>query len=132
MPDDNQSTTAKDNTQLIVPEEVSKKFPDLLAMIKKSESMNAEERQYWVDVLPIMTEEQIANLRSILENEKKQIEEAEKEYKQGVKEDIKHFQLDFDEVKYKEKKRILKESENMNEAKEQEAEEALLAELENI
>ncbi len=132
MPDDQSTTAVTDDNQLIVPDEVKEKFANLLALIQKSESMNAEERQYWVDVLPIMTKEQIENLKGILDNEKKQIEEAEHEYSEGVKKDATHFKLAFDETKYKEKKRILKESEKMHEDKEGSAEDALLADLEGL
>ena len=91
--------------------------------------MNDEERQYWIDVLPIMTEDQLANLNSILGNEKKQIEEADKQYEQGVKEDVKYFKLEFDEIKYKEKKLLRQKAEKMEELAETKNEEAVLAEL---
>ncbi|MCA9371136.1 MAG: hypothetical protein KC680_04215 [Candidatus Peregrinibacteria bacterium] len=58
-------------------------FPELIELIKHSESMNDEERQYWINILPVMTPEQIDNLQSILENEKKQLAEIDKRYAAG-------------------------------------------------
>jgi len=114
---------------LNIPDDTQKQFSELVGLIKSSQSMNDEERQYWIDVLPIMTEDQTANLRSILDNEKKQLEEANKQYEQGVKEDVKYFKLEFDEIKYKEKKRMREQAEKLQEIEESKSEEAALAEL---
>ncbi len=43
--------------------------------------MNLEERQYWINILPIMTPEQIKNLRDILTNEKEQLAAIDAKYK---------------------------------------------------
>ncbi len=59
---------------------VSQKFPELVALIKGSESMNDEERQYWMNILPIMTPEQLASLKDILDNEKKQLKAIDEKY----------------------------------------------------
>ena len=67
-----------------ISEETKKKFGDLIELIKKSESMNEEERQYWVNILPIMTPEQIQNLRDILENERKQLAAIDSKYQTEV------------------------------------------------
>ncbi len=61
-----------------------KKFPDLIELIKKSESMNDEERQYWINILPIMTPEQIQNLREILDNERKQLAAIDAKYQTEI------------------------------------------------
>ena len=134
MPEDSKTATTSDNSSatLIIPDEIKAKFPKIVELIQNSQSMNNEERQYWIDVLPIMTDDQMNNLRNILDNEKKQIEEAENEYKEGVKEDAKHFNLEFNEIKYREKKKIRIKEERKQELAEQKSEAALLAELENI
>lgn len=72
------------STALIIPEEVRKKFTDLVELIERSESMNMEERQYWINILPIMSPEQLQNLRDILENEKKQLAAIDAKYKTDV------------------------------------------------
>lgn len=126
MSEPTQTTTA---ATLSVSEEVQKKFPELVEMIKGSRSMNTEERQYWVDVLLIMDDGQIQNLRNILENERKQIEAANQSLKMGVAEDESKLKVHFDEIKYREKKRILKEAEGKYETEEREHEAALLQEI---
>jgi hypothetical protein len=116
-------------TPLKISEEVQKKFPDLIELIKASQSMNDEERQYWADVLLVMTEEQIQNLRGILENEKKQMEEANQRLQKGVAEDEAQIKVHFDEIKYKEKKRMLEEAEKKSEDEEKKSEAVLLQEI---
>ncbi len=74
---------AKPST-LKVSEDIQKKYPDLIVLIKGSESMNDEERQYWMNILPIMTPEQIQNLRDILENEKKQLAAIDAKYQSEI------------------------------------------------
>lgn len=125
-----EGTTATDD--LNIPDEIREKFPELIEMVQKSESMNLDERQYWIDVLPIMNEEQVDNLKSILTNEKQQIEEADKEYEAGMQEDAKNTMSRFDEFKYKERKRLLYEAEAQHEKEEESIEEDLLKELETL
>ncbi len=69
---------------LQIPAEVQQKFGDLIALIKQSESMNDEERQYWINILPIMTADQIKNLRDILENERKQLAAIDAKYQTEI------------------------------------------------
>lgn len=81
MSDDTSSNQASNVT---ISDDLRKKFPDLIALILNSESMNDEERQYWVNILPIMTPEQIQNLRDILDNEKKQLADIDKKYSSQI------------------------------------------------
>jgi len=69
---------------LTIPNELKQKHPELIALILRSESMNDEERQYWINILPIMTPEQIGNLKDILANEKKQLEAIDKKYASDI------------------------------------------------
>jgi hypothetical protein len=117
---------------LVVSDEVQKKFPELVELIKGSRSMGEEERQYWVDVLLIMTEDQIQNLKNILENERKQIAEAEKKFKTGLGEDEHQVKITFDEIKYREKKRLLAEAEKKAETEETANEADLLKQIQNM
>jgi hypothetical protein len=47
----------------------------LVELILHTESMDSTERQYWLDLLPTMTEEYIKRLQDILETEKRLLEE---------------------------------------------------------
>ncbi|MBP9750256.1 MAG: hypothetical protein KBC95_00220 [Candidatus Peribacteraceae bacterium] len=71
-------------SSIVIPPEVQAQFGDVLALIAASESMNAEERQYWVNILPVMTPEQVQNLRDILQNEKNQLAAIDQKYTQDV------------------------------------------------
>ena len=62
-------------TQSPIPQETQKRFPDLVEMILASESLNNEERSYWMQVLPKMNEAQVAELRDILGTEKRKLAE---------------------------------------------------------
>ena len=84
MADAAQQQQGSVKTNLTIPEELLKKFPDLIELIKASESMNNEERQYWINILPIMTPEQIQNLREILENERRQLAAIDAKYQTEI------------------------------------------------
>lgn len=132
MPDDTTTTAQVEEKALNIPEDTLKDFPELIQMIQASRSMDNEERQYWVDVLPIMSEEQIDNLKKILLNEKKQVEKVQKEYATGMKGAVKKATKAFDEAAYLEKKKARQKAEKLHEKEEKEHEETLLQELENL
>jgi len=78
---------ATDPPIVSVPQDTQQRFPDFVNLILGSESMNDEERQYWISILPAMTEEQLENLRQILQNEKDQLAAIDQRYvreSQGV------------------------------------------------
>lgn len=127
-----QQGKAAAGSKLKIPAETQKNFGELIQMMLQSRSMNDEERQYWVDVLPIMTEEQIANLRDILETEKKEIQAADRTYAKGMAGEEQKVKMAFDEAAYKAKKDALRVAEKDHENKEAKTEESLLQELENL
>lgn len=71
-------------SSIVIPPEVQAQFADIIGLIVASESMNAEERQYWVNILPVMTPDQVQNLRDILLNEKNQLAAIDQKYSQDV------------------------------------------------
>ena len=126
------STATDDKSTLNVPADIAAQFGDLIELIKNSRSMDDSERQYWVDVLPIMSEDQVQNLRGILDNEKKQLAEAEAAYNEDTEDNFLKTTRAFDEEAYKEKKRARIEAEKLQEKKEVASEEAILHEIENL
>ncbi len=46
--------------------------------------MNNEERQYWINILPIMTPEQLKNLEEILLSEKEQLAAIDAKYSKNA------------------------------------------------
>lgn len=124
--------TKDEQEALNIPADIVEKFGELVGLIKSSRSMDDNERQYWVDVLPIMSEDQVQNLRGILDNEKKQLAEASAAYSEGMEENVHNVANEFDEAAFKEKKRARKEAEKLHEQEELEHEAAILKELENL
>jgi len=112
---------------LTVPPETVEKFHLLVDQIKASPSMDDDERQYWVDVLPIMSEPQLQNLRDILGNEKKQREAVQQIYDKAKTEP-----RPFDEEAYLEKKYTRQASEKQEEKVEAGQEDELLKALNQL
>jgi len=66
--------SADTHRQIVIPDEARSKYPDLIPQILASPSMDDADKNYWFSVLPIMTEDQIAELRDILASEKRQLD----------------------------------------------------------
>lgn len=77
-----------DDPTITISDEVQKKYPEIIELILGSESMNYEERQYWINILGIMTTDQIENLKDILVNEKEQLAIIDKKYAKSTQENI--------------------------------------------
>ena len=118
--------------QVEVPPLVKEKFPDLMQLIEDTESMNKEERDYWYQILPIMTEEQISKFREILLNEKQQLARLDKEYEEELTRLNEKHMIEWKEFETKEKRKALKGAEQKSEAQEQAEEQALLDRLSKI
>jgi transcriptional regulator with GAF, ATPase, and Fis domain len=127
-------TAQKSDTKktLVIPDEVNEKFGQYVELIQGSRSMDDDERQYWIDVLPIMSDDQLKNLMDILENERKQIEAAEENYSNRMDNAVQKANRQFDEAAYLEKKKARMEAEQRQEKEETKREQAILEELENL
>lgn len=80
MADANQTPAAGGKRDFLIPDSVRAQFKEIIDLIMGSESMNDDERQYWFDILPVMTPDQVENLRSILTNEKTQLAAIDAKY----------------------------------------------------
>ncbi len=69
-----------DAQTIAVPEEIRKAFGPLVELILGSQSMNEEERRYWINTLPVMKPEQLTSLTDILTREKEQLAAIDKKY----------------------------------------------------
>ncbi|MDD5469479.1 MAG: hypothetical protein PHO92_01625 [Candidatus Peribacteraceae bacterium] len=115
---------------LAIPDEIRQKHPELIALILGSESMNDEERQYWINILPVMTPEQIGNLKDILINEKTQLEAIDKKYAADI-EQIGQQQLLSKTSEERHKRRLEREQqEQQHQAEESRKEEEILRKIE--
>lgn len=128
--DDDEIAATK--SQYTVPVLVKEKFPDLIQLIKETESMNDEERNYWFQILPIMTEEQIKKFRDILVHEKEQLARLDSEYEKELQKlNDKHL-VEWKEFEAREKRQTIAASENASEAEEKAKEEELLQRLSQL
>lgn len=116
----------------IIPKLVREKFPDLVKLIYETESMNQEEREYWMQILPIMTEDQIVKFREILVNEKEQLEKLDTEYASEMSRINNNAAPAIDEKVLKEKMAQIKEQEASSESQEQAEEAELLKKLQGL
>jgi uncharacterized protein YsxB (DUF464 family) len=66
-------------------DEIQVKYPDLVDLVLHSESIDNNEKQYWFDILPSMTDEQIDRLFNILMTERRQLEELNVKYQDEIK-----------------------------------------------
>lgn len=116
----------------VVPRLVRETYPQLIPLIKETESMNDEEREYWFQILPIMTEDQIKKFVGILDNEKQQLNKLDKEYEDELSKLNDKHDLEWDAFEAKKKRDEIKQKEQVTEQSESKAEENLLGQLNNI
>ncbi|MFA5829522.1 MAG: hypothetical protein WC843_03440 [Candidatus Gracilibacteria bacterium] len=129
---DNSSFTAASGKTYAVPEMVKTKFPDLVQLIKETESMNDEEREYWFQIMPIMTEDQILKFREILVNEKDQLSKLDKEYESELTKLNEKHMIEWKDFETKEKRKALTQAEQKSKADEKSTEEDLLQRLSQV
>lgn len=99
------------------------KRPDLIELVLRSRSMDKpEEKQSWFNLMPMMTQEQIAKLEDILTREKNKLAEIEKKYDEKKKEIKKKYLLRWQNMGYIKKINEIQSKES--EARKQESEEA--------
>ncbi len=115
-----------------IPKLVRDKYPDLIELIKATESMDDQERQYWFQIIPVMTAEQIEKFKNILITEKQQLAELDKEYEEELNRLNEKHLLEWKEFESKEKAKAIQEAEAKSDEEEKKAEEALLAKLSDI
>jgi len=115
-----------------IPALVTENYPKIIPLIIQTESMDDEEREYWFQMIPIMTRDQIKKLEDILNNEREQLAKLDSEYEAELKKiDEKHM-LEWREFEMKQKKEEIEQKENITEEEEQKTEEELLKKLQNL
>lgn len=117
---------------LVIPTEILERFGPLIELIKASESMNNEERQYWINILAIMTPEQIRNLEEILRNEKSQLAAIDAKYNKEAGSSSNPSMLLGMEEKIRSKKQERQRVEQEEATEEEMQEEHLLAEIQAL
>lgn len=123
---------ATQSTSLQIPADTQRKFSALVAMIMASESMNMEERQYWINILPVMTPEQLKNLKDILESEKRQLAEIDAKYATSASTVNTNLAVADIENKIRSRKREREQQEHAESEKEEVRESDILAQIQAV
>ena len=115
-----------------IPQVVKDKYPKLVKLILGTESMDNEEREYWFQILPIMTADQVKKFTEILVSEKEQLAKLDAEYEKELEKINKKYDSTWQDYESTtERKQRIKE-EKVSEEKEVAAEEEILNKLEEI
>lgn len=94
-----------------ISDEIMAKYNELVKLILATESMNDDERQYWFDILPSMTEPQIDRLYDILDTERKKLSELEVKYQKEIKDLNEKHLIEWQEFQIKDSKKKIKDEE---------------------
>lgn len=105
---------------------------DLLDLILRSVTLETkEQKQYWIDSLPQMDEDQLLNLKKILLDEQDELQKIEEKY--DLKDEEKKQELlKIREEKMREQRDDRKRAEADSDELEDEIEDQLLGQLENL
>jgi len=79
------SQITRNNFTFTILDEIEARYPELVELVLGSESIDNNEKQYWFDILPSMTNEQIDRLFNILMTERNQLEELNLKYQEEIK-----------------------------------------------
>lgn len=115
-----------------IPQVVRDNHAELVELIVVTKSMNDDERQYWFNILPIMSEEQIEKLRKILVTEQKKLAEINQEYNARVTEINEKYLQKYQEKEIQRKQEELKQAEQASEVQDKTLEDQLLSQLNGI
>lgn len=102
-------------------------YPELIEMVLRSKSIDTnEEKQNWFNLLPIMNDDQIWKLRTILLREKQKLDEIENKYEAKKTEIKKKYLMKWQKMGYfKKVSEIHENEERVKSQEEQEAEQLL-------
>lgn len=104
-------------------EEVQAQYNELVDLIIETESMDDDEKQYWFDIMPSMTDSQIDRLFNILDTEKKKLEALENKYQNEIKQLNEKHLIEWQEFQLKDSKKKIKEAQSKDQ--EEDAEDVL-------
>ncbi|MDQ7009087.1 MAG: hypothetical protein Q9M94_02250 [Candidatus Gracilibacteria bacterium] len=113
------------DTTFYIADEVQAKYPELIKLILHTESMDDDERQYWFDIMPSMTDSQVDRLYDILETEKKKLEELENKYQKEIKSLNEKHLIEWQEFQMKKAKAKVAEAKKEEKTTEKNADDVL-------
>ncbi|MFC1647703.1 hypothetical protein ACFL10_01775, partial [Patescibacteria group bacterium] len=115
-----------------IPAVVKQEYPDLIPLILQTESMDDEEREYWFQILPIMTTDQVQKLREILVSEKQQLAKLDAEYEEELAKINEKHLAEWQTFEAQQEREKLEEKEVAHEEEEAAIEADLLDKLANL
>ena len=92
-------------------DEIQAQYWELVKLVLNTESMDDNEKQYWFDILPSMTDEQIDRLFDILETERRKLEELEVKYQEEIKSLNEKHLIEWQEFQNKENREKIRKAE---------------------
>jgi len=113
----------QNNKTFIIDDEVQAKYGELIKLVLNTESMDDDERQYWFDIMPSMTDSQIDRLYDILDTEKKKLESLEVKYQKEIKQLNEKHLIEWQDFQMKDSKKKIAQAEQ--EDKQSDAEDVL-------
>jgi len=115
----------KDEKTFVIADELEAKYPELIKLIIATESMDDDERQYWFDIMPSMTDAQIDRLFDILETERKKLQQLEVKYQKEIKSLNEKHLIEWQEMQVKEGKKKVEAAKKEEGGKEEDPDEIL-------
>ena len=103
-----------------ISDKVLTEYNELVDLILATESMDDDERQYWFDIMPSMTNEQIDRLYTILDTEKKKLETLEVKYQDEIKNLNEKHLIEWQEFQMKDSKKKIKDEEDKDKKEDEE------------
>lgn len=92
-------------------DEIQAQYGELVKLTLNTESMDNNEKQYWFDILPSMTDEQVDRLFDILETERRKLEELELKYQDEIKTLNEKHLIEWQEFQTKDSRDKIKKAE---------------------
>jgi Spy/CpxP family protein refolding chaperone len=92
-------------------DEIQAQYWELVKLVLNTESMDNNEKQYWFDILPSMTDEQVDRLFDILETERRKLEDLEVKYQEEIKTLNEKHLIEWQEFQTKESREKIKKAE---------------------
>lgn len=128
-----------------IDEEILSKYWDIIDLILSSETIETkDQKKYWIDSLSTMTDEQIDNLKSILIEEKEELQKIDEKYKgswsatstsaasANTKDANEEEKQRIKAEKQRQKRREMREAEKEHEQQEEKLEEDILKGLDDL
>ncbi len=94
-----------------ISDEIKAKYPELIKLVVATDSMDNDEKQYWFDIMPSMTDSQVDRLYEILETEKNKLEELEVKYQSEIKQLNEKHLIEWQEFQLKDSKKKINAAE---------------------